>query len=457
MSRGAMEEVVQHLRSAVLSLDGAALTDGQLLERFVSRRESEALEGLVRRHAAMVWGVCRRVLGNLHDAEDAFQVTFLVLVRKAATITPRAKVGNWLYGVAHQTALKARATRGKRRIRERSGMLVPESAAPPPDLAGDWQPLLDQELSRLPEKYRTAIVLCELEGKTLRTAAQQLDCPPGTLASWLARGRSLLAKRLARHGLAVSAGALATEFARSSTEAAPISLVHTTVNAVTLVAAGQAAASVTSADIAALTAGVLKTMLLAKLKVMTAGLLMTAGCLGALGLMYQSQATEPRAGEQRVAAQAPPRQMPAATVLGPKAFRDGDVIEITDVQATSPKLEQGDSLTVRGRVRLASHDVADLALYVTQTEGDGKDETDPAQTTQVKRGQSHFELKATIRHRGYLHVTLYDQSGKPFGGVYFGTAKQMKQIESWSLEYYLDDKPPPEKRKPTRRSKGSGS
>src|SRR5947209_19655419 len=118
MPTSPMTGVLQHLRSALLR-DGADLSDGQLLECFVSRREAAALEALVRRHASMVWGVCCRVLGNHHDAEDAFQATFLVLVRKAASIQPRAKVGNWIYGVAYQTALKGGATRARRRLRER--------------------------------------------------------------------------------------------------------------------------------------------------------------------------------------------------------------------------------------------------------------------------------------------------------------------------------------------------
>src|SRR5262249_47717255 len=137
-----------HLRRAGLLQDAGRWTDGQLLECFVSRREPAALEGLVRRHGPMVWGVCRRLLGNHHDAEDAFQATLLVLVRKAASIYPRAKVGDWLYGVAHQTALKARATRAKRRVRERSVTEMPEPAVTEPDLWGDLQPLLDLELSR---------------------------------------------------------------------------------------------------------------------------------------------------------------------------------------------------------------------------------------------------------------------------------------------------------------------
>jgi uncharacterized protein (TIGR03067 family) len=313
------------------------------------------------------------------------------------------------------------------------------------------QPLLDQELSRLPEKYRTAIVLCELEGKSIKAAARQLGCPDGTLASWLSRGRCLLAKRLARHGFAVSAGALAIALAPCAT-AAPIPVVSSTIKAVAVIASGQTLAGAVSGEVAALTAGVLKTMLLAKLKAMTAALVMSVGCIGAVGLIYQSQATEPQAGDKpaqagrwAVGAQQPPKQMPVSTVLGPKAFRDGDVIEITDVQATSPKLEQGDSVTVRGRFRLASHDRADLCLYLTHTEGDGKEEVDPSQTCQVMRGKGDFSLKATIRHRGVLHLTFYDQAGKPFGGVYFGTAAQMKQIEKWSLDYYLAAKPPEEK------------
>ena len=110
MAASQMSEAIRHLRRTVLLRDGAGLTDGQLLEGFISRREEGALAVLMQRHGPMVWGVCRRVLHNYHDAEDAFQATFLVLVRKAASIIPREMVVNWLHGVAHQTALKARAT-----------------------------------------------------------------------------------------------------------------------------------------------------------------------------------------------------------------------------------------------------------------------------------------------------------------------------------------------------------
>jgi hypothetical protein len=137
---------------------------------------------------------------------------------------------------------------------------------------------------------------------------------------------------------------------------------------------------------------------------------------------------------------APPVQESISVVLGPKAYRDGDVIEITDVTATSANLEQGDSITVRGRVRLESRSSASLCLLLTQTEGSGLEETDPGQSLNVARGQTPFELKATIKHRGVLHLTLYDaQTGKPFGGTYFGTAQQMKRIDGWNVSYYLTD------------------
>src|SRR5262249_25538048 len=157
-------------------------------------RDDNALATLVRRHAPMVWGVCRRLLHNHHDAEDAFQATFLVLVRKAADV-PRQAVANWLYGVARQTAGRPRATAAKAGGRETQVVDMPEpSVAEVRD--ADLQGFLDEELSRLPDYYRSVIVLCDLEGMTRRDAARQLAIPEGSVASRLARARALLAKRL---------------------------------------------------------------------------------------------------------------------------------------------------------------------------------------------------------------------------------------------------------------------
>jgi len=250
----------------------------------------------VQRHGPMVWGVCRRILANYHDAEDAFQAAFLVLVRKAHAIVPKGMLANWLYGVAHQTALKARATTAKRRARERQVIVMPEPAATQRDLWIDVLPLLDQELSRLPDKYRVAIVLCDLEGKTRKQAARQLGVPEGTLAARVARGRVMLAKRLARHGPAVSGGALAMLLSQNVGPAGvPTSLASNTVKAASLFAAGQtAAAGLISGKAAALSEGVLKAMLLSKIKIaVIASLVIIALGTGISGLTRQTWAADP--------------------------------------------------------------------------------------------------------------------------------------------------------------------
>jgi RNA polymerase sigma factor (sigma-70 family) len=319
MATGRMSEVVRHLRRAVLLREGEGLSDGQLLEGYLRLRDDAALAALVRRHGPMVWGVCRRVLRSYHDAEDAFQATFLVLVRKAGSIVPRGAVANWLYGVARRTALKARATAARRRGRESQVADAPEPAAPERDLGRDLRPLLDQELSRLPERYRAVLVLCDLGGKTRKEAARHLGVPEGTVAGRLARARAMLAKRLARHGLAVSGGALAVVVSQQAAPASvPPSVVSSTVKAVTLFAAGRAAAAgAVSVQLAGLTEGVLKAMLLTKLRAATAGLLVVAlalGGLGAGGLLHRAQVAEPGegsgrtgGGEQRGQSSPPPK------------------------------------------------------------------------------------------------------------------------------------------------------
>lgn len=280
MATGHRSKVIDGLQRAVLLHDGAELTDGQLLDCYVGSRDEAAFAALVRRHGPMVWGVCRRLLANYHDAEDAFQTTFLVLVRKAPSIVPRERVANWLYGVAHRTALKAKAI-AARRQREKSVTPMPEPAISPPNLWPDLQPLLDAELSRLPDKFRTAMVLCDLEGKTRKEAAQQLGVPEGTIAGWLARARSLLAKRLARRGLAVSGGTLAVVVSQQAASASvPTSVMAGTIKAATLFAAGPATAGMISANVLALTKGVLQAMVLRRIPT---AVLVAVGLMGVGG------------------------------------------------------------------------------------------------------------------------------------------------------------------------------
>jgi RNA polymerase sigma factor (sigma-70 family) len=256
-----ISEVVQHLRTIILRQDQTGMTDAQLLSRFVEFHDEAAVAALMRRHGPMVWGVCRRLLRH-HDAEDAFQAAFLALVRKAASIAPREMVANWLFGVANKIAKKARAMQAKRRTKERQEATMLEAQAPESDIRNDLQRLLDQELSRLPAKYRIAILLCDLEGKTRKEAAVQLGLPEGTLAGHLTRGRAMLAKRLTRRGIELSGAALTIVLTQTAASATvPASVMSSSIKAVTSVAAGETAAiGVISAKAAALTEGVLKTM-----------------------------------------------------------------------------------------------------------------------------------------------------------------------------------------------------
>ena len=214
-------------------LGGAGLSDGRLLERFIQHQDESAFAEIVRRHGLMVLGVCQRVLDNRHDAEDCFQAAFMVLMRKATTIHPREMVGNWLYGVAYRTALEARKLAARRRNLEKKkqAMAKPEPSA---ELWSELRPVLDQELSRLPDKYRFVLIACDLEGKTRSEVAGLLDVPEGTIASRLARARALLAKRLHRHRLLVSPAMLARLLAeRALAPSLPESLVDATANLAT--------------------------------------------------------------------------------------------------------------------------------------------------------------------------------------------------------------------------------
>jgi RNA polymerase sigma factor (sigma-70 family) len=276
MPTNQLERILHTLQKATLHQESAGQTDGQLLETYVRSREETAVAALVHRHGPMVWGVCRRVLRSHHDAEDAFQATFLVLVRKAASVTPRDMVANWLYGVAHQTALKARATAARRGEREKQVTAMPEPALQQRASSSDLHTQLDQELSRLPDKYRSVIVLCDLEGKTRKEAARHFRLPEGTIASRLATARTMLARRLARSGATLSGTALALALAQDVASASvPLPVASTTIKAATLLAAEQAAAGgALSASAVALAEGVLKTMLLTKLKTATAVLVL---------------------------------------------------------------------------------------------------------------------------------------------------------------------------------------
>lgn len=262
MANARIRAVVRRIRHTAL-FDSGGLSDGDLLERYLSQREEAALEALVRRLGPMVLGVCRRNLRDAHDADDAFQATFLVLLRKAHTIMPRDRVGAWLYGVAHRIALKAGAMNRRRRARQKA---LADLAGPPARGEDDWLALLDREIKRLPEKYRLPIVLCDLEHKTRKQAARALGWPEGTVATRLQHGRALVQKRLAGQGLALSAAAKTLAWAESvAAHAVPAPLLTATVHCASLFAAGPAAGLV-PVKLVTLAEGALRAMVVTRIK-----------------------------------------------------------------------------------------------------------------------------------------------------------------------------------------------
>jgi RNA polymerase sigma factor (sigma-70 family) len=260
---------------------GGGQPDDQLLACFVADRDEDAFAALVRRHGPMVWGVCRRLLGYHHDAEDAFQAVFLILAQKAITVRPQAALGPWLYGVAYRVALKAAAAGARRRSREGQVTDMPHPEVLPTEVA-DWRPLLDRELGRLSERYRAAVVLCDLEGQPRREAARRLGVPESTLASRLTRAHALLARRLCGRGVVLPGAALAAVLAADAAAArVPEALLRSTARVAALVAAGNLTGAASAPVV--LMKGVMRAMLIRKLKVVLVAVVATAA-LGVVGL-----------------------------------------------------------------------------------------------------------------------------------------------------------------------------
>jgi RNA polymerase sigma factor (sigma-70 family) len=305
------------------ALAGARLsewTDGELLARFVSANDHEAFAELVRRLGPAVYGVCLRVLGSRPDAEDAFQVAFLVLARKAAKVRPPGRVSAWLHGVAVLAARKARRARERRGAHEGRAAHAGEPAAPAvPD--SDFARLLDEEIERLPERYRLPFVLCAVRELTVAGAATELGWPVGTVASRLSRGRHLLAARLKRRGVTCAAAGGLGATANVASASAPARLVSETVSAV-------AAGSPASGTAATLLHEVLRAMMLTKVRGWCAALLLCAtACLGAVGLLPASAAPPlpplPPVAEVPVAAPVPAKQETTTGVLFGDAIPKG--------------------------------------------------------------------------------------------------------------------------------------
>jgi RNA polymerase sigma factor (sigma-70 family) len=275
--------ILRYIRHLVRADGGGEHSDGQLLGRFVTRRDEAAFAALLARHGPLVLGVCRQVLRNPHDAEDAFQATFLVLARKAAAIHRYESLAAWLYRVALNIARSARTSTARRRAHEREAALMPHPVRADDGLSPEWQPLLHEEVNRLPAKYRVPVVLCYLEGKTHDETAQQLGWPLGTVKGRLARARDLLRGRLVRRGVTLLPAGLGL-LSRGAAEAAvPDALAASTARA--------ALAGGGSAPVVTLVEGVLRAMFLTRVKmVVLVGLAVAA--LGSGGMLaYRAFAT----------------------------------------------------------------------------------------------------------------------------------------------------------------------
>jgi RNA polymerase sigma factor (sigma-70 family) len=280
MMNGRPGVVVRHIHRLAGSQTLEDLNDGTLLERFAIGGEEAAFATLVRRHGPMVLGVCRRVLQSGADAEDAFQATFLVLFRRAAALERSGSVANWLYTVAYRVALRARVQASRRRRHQREVGDVLDSSPSPDAVLDDLQPVLDEELNRLPEKYRAPVVLCYMEGKTTGAAARLLGCPAGTVRGRLSRARGLLRARLAQRGVTLSAGLLSTLLIENSSAAVPAALAEAAVRTTVLVAAGMACPPAE-----ALAQGVLQGFLRTKLKLGVALVLVVAAVMAGAGVL----------------------------------------------------------------------------------------------------------------------------------------------------------------------------
>lgn len=272
------------------------MTDRERLERFLATKDELAFEEIVRAHGSMVLSVCRRILNHQQDAEDAYQATFLVLARQAGKIVSRQSLASWLFGVAQRTALNLRRMKTHRDVLEkrklRDGMTKTECN--PQTAWDDAAEVLDEELSRLPEMYRTAVLLCDLEGKSQKEAALDAGCPEGTLSSRLTRGREMLRIRLVRRGIVLSTTALILGLSESARANVPASLISVTVKAaVVSTATPGVMTGIVSDQVVQLSTGVIKAMTFSTMKqVIVALVLIGLGSFGAGGVYYQMQAAE---------------------------------------------------------------------------------------------------------------------------------------------------------------------
>jgi RNA polymerase sigma factor (sigma-70 family) len=278
-SNGKIGRILERVRNVVAVQNCCQLADHELLQRYVTAQDESAFAALVKRHGSLVMGLCWRILRHQQDAEDAFQAAFLVFARKAGTIRKSESIASWLHSVAFRAANKLRASQARRRARCQTQFgLETLLDVPQADFSRDLscretQRVLEEELNRLPDKYRAPLLLCCVEGRTRDEAAQQLGWSLGVLRGRLDRGRELLRARLVRRGLSLSVALLALGVAGTSHAAVTPALLSSTVQAATGAVRSLAGAGAVSAQATALAQGVIQAMFLAKVKIIAVGLL----------------------------------------------------------------------------------------------------------------------------------------------------------------------------------------
>jgi RNA polymerase sigma factor (sigma-70 family) len=290
MAKQPLNGIVQHLRKVAAVHINRELSDCELLERFVGARDEAAFTVMIERHGPMVLGVCRRALSNYHDAEDACQATFLVLARKAASVCNKSSLSSWLHGVACRVAVNLKRDHARRKARERE-VVAPVSKDPAAEVTWrEVQTILDEELQRLPERYRTPVILCYLECMTRDEAAEHLGLPPTTLHGRLEDARELLREVLSKRGLTLGAVMSAAAIGEGVVQAAlsPTFVVSSTKAAILLAAGQPLADSVIATHVLALTQEVLKTMFLTKVKFGTAAVLCAGLFVALIGGTFAS-------------------------------------------------------------------------------------------------------------------------------------------------------------------------
>jgi RNA polymerase sigma factor (sigma-70 family) len=400
MAKAPLGTVLRHIRGLALAEETRGLTDRELLERFRADRDEGAFAALVQRHAALVWGVCRGVLRHDQDAEDAWQASFLVLARQAASVRKAEALAGYLYGVAYRVALMAKRQAAARRARERQERDMPPDNPPDEAALRELQTLLAEEVQRLGEKYRAPFVLCCLEGKSRVEAAAELGWKEGTVSSRLAQARERLRERLARRGVALPAVLCAVALVRPA-DAGLAALFEATVRAAVSPAAGSGVA--VSARVLDLMKGATKTMLATQTK-MALALVVAAGLMtGGVGTAVN------RAGPATGVGAGAPEGRPEKEADDPGSRPSGRD------QSTEPKVDPAP--------RASGELVADLFRDMT-----------PASGVQVtyRNGQEAGHYAPLEEVGGGVALIDFDSDGLPDifivgGGLYAGAEKNLIQ------------------------------